>query len=207
MDTYYLIDFENVNSDGLTGCNKLSKSDHIIIFFTKNAMKINMSDIADHGEASLDMIEVPPGKQSTDIHIGSYIGFLVGINREKGCSIAVISSDTDFDNVIKFWKSKGSMNISRAKQIGPADEKPPAVTPSPKTADNAVANSRTMLNNTVMQLLKKAGFDNDVIGFTASAAVKNLGIKNGKQVLYRAIISKYGQDKGLKIYNCIKKEL
>lgn len=40
METYYLIDYENVNSDGLSGCDKLAKSDHIIIFFTKNAMKI-----------------------------------------------------------------------------------------------------------------------------------------------------------------------
>ena len=58
IETFYLIDYENVNSEGLTGCNKLGKSDHIVIFFTKNAKKIDMSEIADHGEADMDMCEV-----------------------------------------------------------------------------------------------------------------------------------------------------
>ena len=34
METYYLLDFENVNSDGLAGCDQLTETDHIIIFFT-----------------------------------------------------------------------------------------------------------------------------------------------------------------------------
>ena len=69
METYYLIDYENVRGDGLKGCQNLVKSDHIIIFFTQNAKSIDMSDISNHGEAELAMIEVPAGKQSADMHI------------------------------------------------------------------------------------------------------------------------------------------
>lgn len=83
IETYYLIDYENVGSDGLSGCDQLKKTDHIMIFFTKNAKKIDMSEIANHGDAELEMIEVPAGKQSTDIHIGSYLGYLAGVNNEK----------------------------------------------------------------------------------------------------------------------------
>lgn len=36
---------------------------------------------------------------------------------------------------------------------------------------------------------------------------KNFNVKNKKQQIYRAIISKYGQEKGLNIYNHIKKNL
>lgn len=289
IETFYLIDYENVNSDGLAGCDKLTKTDHIIIFFTKNAMKINMSEIANHGDAELDMIEVPAGKQSADIHIGSYIGYLAGINKGKDCSIVVVSKDTDFDNVIKFWKVKTGVKASRAQQIKVSTPKATtakqATTPKKtitkvdgnkktklnqevmqavRTAgfDASVANttaqiaaglygeehlangvhnelrerydnylevyeavkkvlskyekpakaastgkSKTAVNSEIMQILSKARFDNDIVTYVASVVVKNIDVKNGKQQIYRTIISKYGQDKGLNIYNHIKKHI
>lgn len=295
IETFYLIDYENVNSDGLAGCDKLTKTDHIIIFFTKNAMKINMSEIANHGEAGLDMIEVPVGKQSADIHIGSYIGYLAGINKGKDCSIVVVSKDTDFDNVIKFWKDKTGVKASRAQQIKVSTPKVTTAkqtgTPKKTTTkvdgnkktklnqevmqavraagfDASVANttaqiaaglygeerlangvhnelrerydnylevyetvkkvlsrydkpakavsakkpantgkSKTAVNSEIMQILSKAGFDNDIVTYVASVVVKNIDVKNGKQQIYRTIISKYGQNKGLNIYNHIKKHI
>ena len=117
METYYLIDYENVGGDGLAGCNKLKKTDHIIIFFTQNANKIDRREIADHGEAELRMIEVPAGKQSADIHIGSYMGYLAGVNRGQGCSVVIVSKDKDFDNVAKFWAAAAQIRATRIKQI------------------------------------------------------------------------------------------
>ena len=295
IETFYLIDYENVNSDGLAGCDKLTKTDHIIIFFTKNAMKINMSEIANHGDAELDMIEVPAGKQSADIHIVSYIGYLAGINKGKDCSIVVVSKDTDFDNVIKFWKSKTGVKASRAQQIKvstpkattakqvattkktttkvdgnkktklnqevmqavraagfdasvanttaqiaaglygegrlangvhnelrerydnylevyeavkkilPKYEKPAKAASAKKAA--STGKSKTAVNSEIMQILSKAGFDNDIVTYVASVVVKNIDVKNGKQQIYRTIISKYGQNRGLNIYNHIKKHI
>ncbi len=114
MNTYYLVDYENVGSNGLVGCNNMTESDHIIIFFTQNARKIDMAEIANHGSAELKMIEIPAGKQSADIHIGSYLGYLVGKSK---CNIVIISNDTDFDNVIKFWKKELGISLSRNHQI------------------------------------------------------------------------------------------
>ena len=37
--TYYLIDFENVNEAGLLNSKNLTDNDHIYIFTTKNAPK------------------------------------------------------------------------------------------------------------------------------------------------------------------------
>ena len=295
IETFYLIDYENVNSDGLAGCDKLTKTDHIIIFFTKNAMKINMSEIANHGEAELDMIEVPAGKQSADMHIGSYIGYLSGMYKGNGCSIVVVSKDTDFDNVIKFWKNKTGVSASRAQQIKVSTPKAttakmaatskktttkvdgtkktklnqevmqavraagydalvanttaqiaagfygeehlanlvhnelreryenylevyeavkkvlskyekPVKSTSIKTAASAEKN-KTAVNSEIMQLLSKVGFDNDIVTYVASTVVKNIDVKNGKQQIYRTIISKYGQNKGLNVYNHIKKHI
>lgn len=302
IETYYLIDYENVGGDGLSGCNKLSKTDHIIIFFTKNAKRIDMSEIADHGEAELEMIEVPAGKQSADIHIGSYAGHLTGINKGRDCSIVIISKDTDFDNVVKLWKEKTGIKLSRAQQIKVSTPKAttakqttstkkthvkvsgakktklnqeimqavredgfdaqvsnrvaqlvtslygkeqlmtevhnalreqytnylevykaiksvlskyddsPAATPKktsvPQKASAPKKTSvpnKSAINTKIMQILSKAGFEQEIVGYCASTAVKNVGVNNGKQQIYRTIISKYGKNKGLNIYNQIKK--
>ena len=288
IESFYLIDYENVHGDGLSGCQDLGNTDHIVIFFTQNAKNIDMSDISNHGSADLDMIEVPAGKQSADMHIGSYLGYLAGKNG-KNCSVVIVSKDTDFDNVIKFWKQKTGIGASRTEQIKKK--------PSPKTLtnkqqpvaankpvmqvngtkktklnqevmqamrsarydasvsntvaqiatslygdeymlsevhnalmdrytdyldvyavvkpvlskyadDNKVAVSskdKTTTNSEIQKLLSKAGFSNDAINYVASTVVKNLVQKNGKQQIYRTIIAKYGQNKGLNIYNHIKK--
>lgn len=293
IETHYLIDYENVHGDGLSGCQDLGKTDHIVIFFTQNAKNIDMSDISNHGAAELEMIEVPAGKQSADMHIGSYLGYLAG-KSGKNCKVVIVSKDTDFDNVIKFWKQKTGIAASRTQQIKKKSVPTPQVTKkqpaaTPKTSSKVSGAKKTKLNQEVMQavsnagfnaavattvaqiatslygdehmlsevhnalrekytnyldvyvaakpvlskyaddnqskssaaavspqnktavnseiqkILSKAGFSNEIITYVASTAVKNLSTKNGKQQTYRSIISKYGQNKGLTIYNHIKK--
>ena len=292
IETYYLIDFENVNKDGLVGCNKLDKNDTIVIFFTDNAKKIDMSDIADHGEAELEMYKIPAGKQSVDIHIGSYLGYLAGEKEGSKTRVIIVSKDTDYDNVIRFWKEKTGISVSRSKQIKIETQKtkePTKKNTNSNTANKVSGTKKTKLNQEVMQavrnagcdasvannvaqmvtgaygnermlsdvhnalkskytnykdvyavikpvvskysgdvssknsvkksavkskseinleimrILSKAGYEDDIVGYVASVVVKNYGLKNGKQQIYRTIISTYGQGYGLNIYNHIKK--
>ena len=295
IETYYLIDYENVHGDGLSGCQDLGKNDNIVIFFTPNAKNIDMSDISNHGAAKLEMINVPAGKQSADMHIGSYLGYLAGKNG-KDCKVVIVSNDTDFDNVIRFWNQKTGIEASRTEQIKKkitkkqepqkvqsqsTNKMPVKVSGTRKTKlnqevmqamrsegyDASTANKvaqiatsfygdehmlseihnelmdtytdyldvyasirpvlskyvdvkqsqsndssvspqeKTATNSEIQKELSKAGFTNDIIQFVASIAVKNLTAKNGKQQTYRDIISKYGQNKGLNIYNHIKKHI
>ena len=204
METYYLLDFENVNSDGLAGCDRLTETDHIIIFFTRNAMKINMADIANHGGSELRMIEIPAGKQSTDIHIGSYLGYLAGIHENKECCIVIVSKDKDFDNVIQFWEARTNIKISRVPQIREASTRSDT---SEKNGTKVDGTQKTKLNVDIMQTLSKAGFESEIVNYVASIVVKNVDAEKGNQQIYRSIISKYGQNRGLNIYNHIKKQV
>lgn len=294
IETYYLIDYENVHSDGLTGCEKLGNADHIVIFFTQNATNLDMREIADHGSAELTMIEVPSGKQSADMHIVSYLGYLTGKNG-KNCNVIIVSRDTDFDNVVAFWKDKTGIKASREQQIkkktasGESSNNKKTTEQNTKRKisgaqktkfnteimqtirsagyDASVANTvaqiasgfygdehmlsevhnalrdqyvdylevyniakpvlskyaepmplqnvtttvsakeKTAINTKVMQLLSKAGYENDIVAYVASTTVKNYGAKDAKQKTYRAIVSKYGQKKGLAIYSQIKKHI
>ena len=196
IKTHYLIDYENVNSEGLSGCEKLGKTDRIVIFFTQNARKIDMSEIANHGEAELAMIEIPAGKQSADIHIGSYLGYLAGKSEGKECRAVIVSKDTDFDKLIMFWKEKMGFCVSRAQQIkdAPLESSVPA-------EDKAEADAE------IKKLMNQAGYPEDITAHIAAIVVKNINNKNRKQQIYRSIISKYGQEKGLEIYNQVRKQL
>ena len=84
-------------------------------------------------------------------------------------------------------------------------DKPTKTTSVNKTT--GAGKNKTTVNTEIMQLLSKSGFDNDIVTFVASTVVKNIDVKNGKQQIYRTIISKYGQNKGLNIYNHIKKHV
>lgn len=58
-----------------------------------------------------------------------------------------------------------------------------------------------------MQILRKADFEQEIVNYVVPVVVRNVQVKNGKQQIYRTIISKFGQSKGLNIYNHIKKHI
>ena len=199
MNRYLLVDFENVGSDGLEGCDKLTREDHIILFYTSNTKKIEIDIVANHGKASFEWQEVPTGKQSADMHIGSYLGFLAGSNPDNESEVIILSKDTDFDKLISYWKARG-VKASRIQKL----KNEPTRT---QAASAKGSNEKAALNNEIMQVLSKANFNADVVGCVASIVSKNIGAKNHKQQIYRAIISKFGQKQGLKIYNHVKKQI
>ncbi len=116
METFYLIDFENVHNEGLENINALTKNDHVHIFYTDNALNISLDIVLMQG---IDMQghKVPVRKQSLDMHLVSYLGYLLGINKGKECTYVIISKDTDYDNIIKFWQGEGHRKICRKKKI------------------------------------------------------------------------------------------
>ena len=52
IKTYYLIDYENVGSEGFKGCGKLRETDIIHLFYTDNSRKIDLDIFNDHGESN-----------------------------------------------------------------------------------------------------------------------------------------------------------
>lgn len=115
METFYLIDFENVHDTGITNIEKLKKTDYAYIFSTKNATNIR-PDIFWLDKDNIKPILVPTGKQSLDMHLVSYLGYLLGIHG-KDCSYVIISKDKDYDNIVNFWKGKGYLHICRKEKL------------------------------------------------------------------------------------------
>jgi len=125
METYYLVDFENVHNDGIANIESMTKEDHVHIFSTQNATNIRQDIFWLNGDIKSHL--VPVRKQSLDMHLVSYLGYLLGING-KDCSYVIISKDNDYDNIIKYWKDEGYSNISRKEKL-------PGNVPTQKKAD------------------------------------------------------------------------
>ena len=136
METFYLIDFENVHNEGLENIDSLTKEDHVHIFSTENALNIRMDIVFSKGIDIKGHI-VPVRKQSLDMHLVSYLGHLLGIHG-KQCSCVIISKDTDYDNIIKFWREEGYQNISRRQKI------PGSVTTQKKTVSQTTTIVQTV---------------------------------------------------------------
>ena len=130
MGICFFIDFENVHNSGLSNLNGLSKDDLIFIFYTASKETITLDNINQLNKSGCkyELIKVPAGSQSLDMHLISFVGYAIGFGGEK-YNYIVISNDKDYDNVISFWKSKcgisikrqGAINISSVKNAIPID--------------------------------------------------------------------------------------
>lgn len=69
---------------------------------------------------------------------------------------------------------------------------------------NIDVNNKTLLHNEIQQILSKANVGKDVIAYVPGLVIKHYDEKNALQTIYREIIQKFGQKKGLDIYNRIK---
>lgn len=199
-----------MGSDGLKGYEKLGNNEQIHLFYTENAKNISLDIICNPGEAELKIYKVPAKKQSLDMHLVSYLGYLVGSNQENDCEYVIVSKDKDYDDVIQFWQKQSGIAISRVGQIEERMQKKvqqsseAGKSRKPKEAPNA---DKQKVNNEIQQVLSKAKMPSEIIGYVASVVVKNKGTENSRQNVYRILISRYGQDRGLDLYKRIKKYL
>lgn len=286
METYYLIDLENVHEEGLSGYDKLRDYDQIHIFSTDNSLSKNLPLYS-------IVHPVPVGAQSLDKHLIAYLGLLMGRNINNQCKYVIVSKDTGYDSIISFLKKEGASEIIRQTNIGSClqnntmskaiaikssnttnNDNKATVTSQQKTQLNAkiqraVSNAgykqptinevaaivvkhygedrfannvhnelrdtydkyshiyetvRPIINqysstankstntvpqyeNKVKNILRKAGFNNNIVTYVASIISQNYNKKNAKQIIYGALVKKYGQAQGLNIYNHIKSSL
>ena len=135
----FLIDFENVHEKGLEGIGELSQNDAVHLFYTKNASKISL-DILSEVKASLAFHKVNVGKQSLDMQLVSYLGYLIGtVGHEP--EYIIISNDTGFGNTLSFWGNK-HVRLSQAPMmclVEPAMPQPKVVPVLPEPAGSQPA--------------------------------------------------------------------
>lgn len=201
METFYLVDFENVHNEGLENIDSLSEADHVHIFSTENALNIRMDIVFSKGIDIQGHI-VPVRKQSLDMHLVSYLGYLLG-NHGKQCAYVIISKDTDYDNIIKFWKEEGYPNISRKQKIPGAAIQKKTVQPAETAAAQAV-NSRINAG----MAYKFSGEDRSELNVFMQHGLMNMGYSgNDANKICKYVVAHCNDEKMLSgIHNDLKKE-
>lgn len=260
--TCYLIDFENVHEDGFAGIGKVNPQDVVYCFFTRNAPKISLSVLAESKGIQFRFIEAAAGKQSLDMALGSYLGYLIA-RGDKDCRYVIISNDAGFTKVADFWNKRMAPNTVRVcrsieaalgvekkpaekqrndrrqsgrradsreqpvrpapvrEQIVPQEQpaEPEADAEAPKgemqpesAAENAVDTESAAAEQpapTSAAPAEPVKLENDpaALEFVQNQKAKFAGEKNIRQLVYRAIVRKYGQKRGTAFYNSIKKSI
>ena len=98
----YLIDFENVHEEGFASLGRLGDRDAVYCFFTKNVAKISMAALAGMRSGQLHFIEAESGKQSLDLALVSYLGYLIGTVPNEQC-YEIVRNDNGFSKAADFW--------------------------------------------------------------------------------------------------------
>lgn len=187
LETHYLIDFENVHEDGLSDSNELGTHDHIHIFSTKNAPKIGLEELEALNSTELFSHIILAGSQSLDMHLVSYLGYLIESNSNKNCKYVIVSKDTDSDNVISFLKEYApNITISRQAKISTTSHKnsvqKSAVSKSANTINknktNPSSEQKVKLNAEIQHSISKAGYAQQTSNKVASIVVKHYGEKS-----------------------------
>lgn len=176
----YLIDFENVHSDGLKGIEQLERKDECYIFYSEHAgvLTFNMHKKITESRAKIYYVEAQVGmKNALDFQLVSYLGYMLREKPEE--TYCLISNDKAFELVSKFWQDKG-VNVTSAVSLD--------------KAANAAHYSK--ISNELEKLLP----DRNEREFVEKC-ISELSTKSG---INNRIVKKYGTTRAGEIYKLIK---
>lgn len=135
---YYLIDFENVRTDGIKKLKEIREGDALIIFYSENCKNITLDVLDIIGELNLkySSYKVKVGtKNALDFQLASHLGFLIGQGK-KDAKYYIVSDDKGFDVVADFWRSQNvSVNCVSIKETEEKKE-------TAKAADNTTGKKK-----------------------------------------------------------------
>ncbi|MGN0522043.1 MAG: PIN domain-containing protein [Eubacterium sp.] len=124
------MDFENVNSAGISGISKLNlnQADDLYIFYSEKAklMTIDLHKELEKINANVNFIKVNVGTANAlDFQLATYLGHCIAKDSSK--KYFIVSKDKGFDSVCDFWKSR-SVIIKRIDSIKSIDRNKDEVT-------------------------------------------------------------------------------
>ena len=131
MKHIYLIDFENVADDGLTGFSELSSSDEVDLFYTDKANRIKVdfvdSLLSAESRAKMTFIKVSSGNQALDLQLATFLGGRIEKDSSDEIEYIIVSKDKGFQHVVSFWKNRlPQIRIRIQKNLLPEPDPEPA---------------------------------------------------------------------------------
>ena len=133
--SFFLIDYENINSDGIQNVTEIQQGDTLVIFYSEHCKSISIDILNLVTKMNLKVVtfQVTTGtKNALDFQLTSYLGYLIG-NGNKEDSYFIISNDKGYDSTIEFWKAQ-SVSVTRIPTQKPVAKNPDKPKASKKTS-------------------------------------------------------------------------
>ncbi|MCI8887278.1 MAG: hypothetical protein HFG70_04250 [Hungatella sp.] len=187
----YLVDTENVGTAWKELLPQKNSKDMIILFYTEHSPGISYSDLNIIREypSSFDMILCYPGKNGLDFQMVSYLGYL--IKTAPKTEYIIVSNDTGFDSVVKFWCGRKTQVSRRSKSELTA----------PKEIEAEGEDVRIMLKEALSETYQTDEFLDKLYQMLCNYSVKQL------QGLYFAMQKELGAQTGMEIYRQLKPQI
>ena len=183
METYYLIDYENIKLAGVKLTYSGIPKNSNVIFFLTTKDKLTDSDKPKKKDIDCQIFDnIPEGMGSVDKYISAYMGYLAGVYDKESLKVYIISRNKGYDNVIAFMSDL--INAERKEQIGtPASKKNTTA-----SAKNTVKTGDGKLSKCLLEVEEAlyeygAGFPRQDFDFVISTVRASLDGKNKKSVL------------------------
>ncbi len=101
----FLVDYENVNSLGLNGIDKLKRTDKIVLFYSDSASTISFAvhDMIIQKQIRMEKYKLNQSdKNALDFQLVTYLGYWVANHQNKENEIFIISKDKGYLSAIEF---------------------------------------------------------------------------------------------------------
>ena len=211
---YFLIDFENVQNEGLKGAQYLLKEDTVIIFYSTSCEKIQQGSLQQLMDSScqLDICKLKKaGKNALDFYIATKMGAVFGSGyRGKA---AIVSRDQGFTAVQDYWRRQGkesrevTLGSSLEQCILQANENRPRtqqvrewLKPVKLETEFARYQERRKVREALESVFADTGYEEQV------ETIQGLFEKQlGKKILYLDSVKTFGRKDGLEIYRKIQR--
>lgn len=210
---YFLIDYENVKNLGMRGTEYLLPTDHVIVFYSKNAPNMEqryLEDIKNAG-CGFEICKLKSKrKNGLDFYIATRLGELFG----SGCcdTAVLVSKDEGFQAIREYWTECSAVRhrvtisesiergIVSANEVGERAER---IRMRMKTTDIGTFFALYEENLKLRRLLEEIFATTE---FACQIDQIEEILKNGKtaKVIYLDSLRSFGRKNGLKIYQTLK---
>ena len=106
---YYLVDYENVGSDGLKGVYKLEADSTVCVFYSKNADRVspelNLQLKETKARVIYHCVEVGI-KNALDFQLSTFLGGVITENHGRRINYFIVSRDNGFGSLVHYWREK-----------------------------------------------------------------------------------------------------
>lgn len=201
------MDYENVNSQGLNGIDKLRKTDKIVLFYSDSANTISFQihDVIMKKQIKIEKYKLNQAdKNALDFQLVTYLGYWVATHQNKEHEIFIISKDKGYMAAIDFCSEVLKKNVllksSIAVAIGSDVEE--HITPEDIEEAKRIGVTEEEYENIL----------NDLLGNATKQESREI-ISNVVQFIHEtpdrirfnnAIVKEYGTEKAKIYYNSVK---